>query len=311
MNRIVPPFDQAVPEDGYAWWYLDAVSDDGQYGITLIAFIGSVFSPYYAWARSRGRGDPMAHCAINVALYGPGGRWSMTERGHPAVELQRDWMRVGPSRLHWDGQALEISLREWAVPIPRRVTGKVRLVPEVIHADPIELHPNGRHHWTPISPAARVEVAFEDPALRWSGSGYFDHNAGSEPLERGFDNWFWARATTRQGPVVLYETQLHDNARHSLTLHFHPDGSLRELPTPRPAELPPSRWGITRPTRSDDGRARLEATWEDTPFYARSLVTSRLLGETVKAVHESLSLKRFSKPWVQLMLPFRMPRRSS
>ena len=43
-------FDAPVPHGGYAWWYVDALSDDGRHGITIIAFIGSVFSPYYAWA---------------------------------------------------------------------------------------------------------------------------------------------------------------------------------------------------------------------------------------------------------------------
>ena len=42
-----------VRPGGYAWWYVDALSDDGQHGLTIIAFIGSVFSPYYAWARAR------------------------------------------------------------------------------------------------------------------------------------------------------------------------------------------------------------------------------------------------------------------
>ena len=32
------------------------MSDDGQHGLTIIAFLGSVFSPYYAWS---GRGDPI------------------------------------------------------------------------------------------------------------------------------------------------------------------------------------------------------------------------------------------------------------
>jgi carotenoid 1,2-hydratase len=30
----------------------------------------------------------------------------------------------------------------------------------------------------------------------------------------------------------------------------------------------------------------------------------------VVAMHESLSLDRFMRPWVQAMLPFRMPRRA-
>ena len=95
---LAPAFDIPVAPGGYAWWYLDALSDDGRHGITVIAFIGSVFSPYYARARRRAGSagaDPLNHCAVNVALYnrGAGGarggqRWAMTERGHGQV--QRD-----------------------------------------------------------------------------------------------------------------------------------------------------------------------------------------------------------------------------
>lgn len=309
MSARFPAFDQAVPQDGYAWWYLDAVSDDGRHGITLIAFIGSVFSPYYFWQRARGRGDPMAHCAVNVAIYGPRGRWCMTERNRGAVSRDADSLAIGPSRLRWDGNALEVELHEWAVPIPRPIRGRVRLHPKVINGEPIELHPNGRHRWTPVSPATRVEVELDRPGLRWAGAGYLDHNAGTEPLERGFDSWFWSRAATRRGPVVLYETRLRSGQQHALTLHFDADGRCHRLPPPQSIELPATRWRIRRPTRSEDGTGRIDATWEDTPFYARSLVTTRLLGEPVKAVHESLALRRFSTPWVQFMLPFRMPRR--
>ena len=95
--------------DGYAWWYVDALSDDGRHGLTLIAFIGSVFSPYYALARRRGRGDPQHHCALNVALYGAGGRgWAMTERGRGSLQPHRlharhraEHARLGRQRAHW------------------------------------------------------------------------------------------------------------------------------------------------------------------------------------------------------------------
>ena len=40
-----PRFDAPVPPGGYAWWYVDALSDDGRHGLTVIAFVGSVFSP--------------------------------------------------------------------------------------------------------------------------------------------------------------------------------------------------------------------------------------------------------------------------
>jgi carotenoid 1,2-hydratase len=48
-----PCFNQVVPHGGYLWWYVDAISDDGIHGITIIAFVGSVFSPYYAWANQK------------------------------------------------------------------------------------------------------------------------------------------------------------------------------------------------------------------------------------------------------------------
>jgi len=306
---MIPAFDQHVEPGGYAWWYLDAISDEGRYGLTLIAFVGSVFSPYYAWARARGRDDPLSHCAINVALYGPGGRWSMTERRRPAVAREPDTLTVGPSRLHWNGDMLEIELSEWAVPIPRRILGRIRVHPLVANGEPVDLDPNRRHRWTPIFPAARVEVRLRHPDLNWTGTGYLDHNAGSEPLENGFDNWFWARAKTSQGPVVLYDTQYINSQRSALALHFDASGTRHSLPPPKPVDLPRTLWGIERPARSDDGDASIEASWEDTPFYARSLLRTRLLGEQVTAVHESLSLRRFSSFWVQLMLPFRMPRR--
>jgi len=306
---VIPPFDQPVERDGYAWWYVDAISDDGHHGLTLIAFLGSVFSPYYAWARSRGRGDPLAHCAINVALYGPGGRWSMTERSAAAVTRRRDALTIGPSTLEWDGTALTAELREWAVPIPRPIRGRIRLHPTVVNAEPIALDPDGLHRWTPIAPAARIEVEFDAPRLGWSGGAYFDHNTGLKPLERCFDNWFWSRASTRRGPVVLYELPRRDGQRNALALHFDAEGRRHELAAPTATRLPRTRWGVERPVRTDDGQVTLLATWEDTPFYARSLLRARLHGESVTAVHESLSLQRFARPWVQSMLPFRMPRR--
>lgn len=52
----------------------------------------------------------------------------------------------------------------------------------------------------------------------------------------------------------------------------------------------------------------MRRTLTDAPFYARSVIGTHLLGEPVTAIHESLSLTRFASPWVQAMLPFRMPR---
>ena len=49
-----PEFDWPVPPGGYCWWYVDATSDCGQFALTVIAFVGSVFSPYYHWVVPQG-----------------------------------------------------------------------------------------------------------------------------------------------------------------------------------------------------------------------------------------------------------------
>jgi hypothetical protein len=67
MRALGPHFDHPVTPGGYAWWYVDALSDDGHHGLTIIAMIGSVFSPYYARQRRRGKADPLNHCGLNVA----------------------------------------------------------------------------------------------------------------------------------------------------------------------------------------------------------------------------------------------------
>jgi carotenoid 1,2-hydratase len=308
-----PSFDAPVPPDGYRWWYVDALSDDGAFGLTVIAFVGSVFSPYYAWARRHGPADPADHCALNVGLYGPrAARWAMTERPRERVERSRDAFVAGPSAVTWDGSALTVRIDEWTVPVPRRVRGWIRLWPHAtLHDTAYALDAHARHRWTPLAPHARVKVELEQPDLRWAGTGYFDSNAGDEPLERGFARWTWSRADLGAGEAaVLYDMDRRDGSRESLALRFDASGEVAPFDPPPPAPLATAAiWRIPRHTRSEPGAApRVLSTFLDTPFYARSLIESRLCGATVRSVHESLDLDRFRSPVVQLLLPVRMPR---
>jgi len=308
-------FARPVPRDGYAWWYVDALSDDGRHGLTVIAFIGSVFSPYYAHARRRGRGDPAHHCALNVVLSGPGGdRWTMTERGRGDLAVRPDGLSIGPSAVSWDGEVFGIRIDETAVPVPRRVRGTVRVRPGMVTPGPFELDAAGRHRWWPISPRCRVEVDLSSPHRSWRGTGYLDTNRGDEPLEDGFVAWDWSRADLGDGPdggaAILYEPVRRDGSRSLIAIRVASDGSVHPFDAPPRADLPAARWWrMRRATRSEPGHPPgVGATLVDAPFYARSVVSMRLLGRPVEAVHESLSLDRFRAPWVQVLLPFRMPR---
>lgn len=272
--------------------------------------MGSVFSPYYRLARHRGRPDPENHCALNVALYGVRGpSWSCTDRGRGALARDADRLAIGRSALTWTGSALEIRIDEVTAPLPTRLRGTVRVVPEAIGPDVFELDAAGRHRWWPIAPCCRVEVVMERPDLRWSGRGYLDMNEGEEPLEDTFAQWHWSRAALRDGTAVLYDVTRRDGRHASLALRFDPSGRVSEEEPPPHATLPKTLFGLSRATRAEAGsRPAVRQTLEDGPFYARSILSTRLFGEDSTAMHESLSLDRLRKPWVQLMLPFRMPR---
>ena len=47
-DKTGPCFDLNIPSNGYGWWYMDGLSDDGTKAVSVIAFIGSVFSPWYS-----------------------------------------------------------------------------------------------------------------------------------------------------------------------------------------------------------------------------------------------------------------------
>ncbi|WP_347402086.1 carotenoid 1,2-hydratase [Ectothiorhodospira lacustris] len=301
-----------VTPGGYLWWYLDAWSDDGCHGITLIAFVGSVFSPYYALARRRGTADPSHHVSINVALYGnTPRRWAMTERGRGDLQRDKDNLVIGPSALEWGPDGLTVHLNEVSAPLPSRIRGTIRLHPEAMATRHYALDQKARHQWRPIAPCARVEVDLQQPGLRWQGHGYMDSNIGTEPLEQGFRYWDWSRAVMPNGDtVVLYEATQRDDRERMLTLRFDPRGGVRDIEPPPRQGLPISGWRVNRATRADDGRAAVRQTLTDTPFYVRSLLDTRIGGEPGLAFHESLSLERFETAVVQLMLPFRMPRRA-
>lgn len=285
------------------------MSEDGACGITVIAFIGSVFSPYYARARRNGNTEPLNHCAINVALYTPnGGRWSMTERKAANVHVAPTTLSVGPSSLRWTGEHLEVLIDEICMPLPRRIRGCIRLHPASMHEQRFQLDVAGRHEWAPIAPCARIEVQLDDPALKWSGLGYLDSNSGTAPLEDGFDHWSWSRSESSQRTLVFYDVYGRDARPDPLALSFTGE-SIEEIEPPARRPLPTTAWGIRRETRADDvGQAHVLKTLENAPFYSRSLLSSQVHGVRSRVIHETVDLMRFRRRWVQGLLPFRMPR---
>ena len=307
-------FDAPVPSDGYHWWYIDAFSEDGRAGLTMIAFVGSVFSPYYARARQRGPADPEHFCSLNVILYGPDRkRWALTERGRGELQRSKDLFQVGPSRMALQGSRLVIDVDEWCVPMPTRLRGQITVALRTPGERCFALDDAGQHRWWPVSPVAHVSVAMNAPDLVWQGQGYVDCNAGQVPLEQTFHGWHWLRAASAQGGEIHYDTEPRDGPGRSITVAHDANGRFtqaQEQPALAQSSVASTPiWRIRRSVRADSGFSRA-STLEDTPFYARSKVARDARGRTEFAMHESLDLDRFRRAWVRTLLPFRMPRRA-
>lgn len=301
-------FDRDVPAGGYAWWYIDAVSDDGRDAIVLIAFVGSVFSPYYAWKKWR---EPEDHCALNVGVYGSKRCWAMTERRRTDVSRSPDAFEIGRSSVRQIGNTLEVDINERTAPFASALRGHVTVTLPHSNDRTFALDAGKTHFWRPICPSAKVEVSLSSPGLSWSGRGYVDTNYGDGPLERAFDYWDWSRTPLHDGGArIRYVADGADGQRTSLALAFDSDGTVSETPADSDVDLPvTSIWRVPRRTGAGKGApAQVLQTLEDTPFYSRSLLKSRSDDEGL-TVHESLSGVRLRKGIVKAMLPFRMPRR--
>jgi carotenoid 1,2-hydratase len=301
-----PHFDVKVPQNGYRWWYVDAQSDDGQNGLTIIGFIGSVFSPYYRRACRRGMAAPDNHCAINIALYGTKRRWAMTERGVKHMSRNAQQFTVGPSSMTCDGNGMTITIDETCMPLPFALRGSVRLTSDIFYDAPVALDDQSKHYWQAVTPHARVVVEIQKPKLKWSGFAYHDMNWGEEPLEAKFKNWTWLRANTQNGTQVLYEVERNDGSQLSFGRCFQ-NGIVTERNVPTRHKLHSGLWGMRREVNSES-TPQLLTPLEDAPFYTRNHIAMTLDGKPCEAYHESLSLTRFANPIVQSMLPFRMPR---
>ncbi|MEM7177819.1 MAG: carotenoid 1,2-hydratase [Pseudomonadota bacterium] len=272
-----------------------------------MGFIGSVFSPWYRWY---GRKSPHDHVCINVALYGPGGRFTMTERSRGALRQSRHRFQVGPSSMEWRDGMLVIDVDEISNPLISRVKGQIRLHPRGVTGIEMPLKPDGTHVWRPFAPTARIEVDLNRSHWQWSGHGYFDANFGTRALEDDFSYWTWGRYPVADGAVAFYDAERRDGSALATAVHFDPGGTATIVEQPPPkTRFARNYWLVRRETRADPGYRPQEVTpMLHAPFYARAAVRTQIDTHETVGVHEALDLDRFASRLLKPMLAVRVPR---
>ncbi|MEM8753171.1 MAG: carotenoid 1,2-hydratase [Pseudomonadota bacterium] len=247
---------------------------------------------------------------MNVATYGPGGRWAMTDRSEDALKLTPDAFEVGPSAMRWTREGLEIDIDEMTTPHLRRLRGRVVVTPEAVTEVEMPLTPDGRHVWRPFAPVSRIRVELDRKGWTWEGSGYFDANFGLAALEADFSYWTWGRFPTAAGATCFYDADRRDGGTLATAVAFDGGGRARIVEAPPKTRFARSLWAVRRETRADPGyRPRQTQAMLDAPFYCRSTVRTKIDGVEATGVHEALDLDRFASNWLMPMLAVRVPRR--
>lgn len=319
MDGSVPPFDAlarscAGARGGYAWWYIEAHDQaEGRYGLTLIVFAGSVFSPHYAQRLHQGQADcGLDHPAVHFALY-------EREPGKPALSRQRVWVmneyprdafvadareiRVGSTVLRYRPDGLDVEIDEDSTLFFGKPGERVRVrlrIDTALHIGntvaPFALGGNAAgesHYWQPIAPAATAEVELSCGALqlRFTGHAYCDRNCGSGRLEDTFRRWSWAHGVTQsQNPaaLVLYQAERWDGGVLALAVRYPAQPCAASDGGARIFRDDASGWGGSAGGRMDYLWLRVPPRFvlgayhadriakgrlEDAPFYARYAAT--------------------------------------
>ena len=306
-----PNFNLDVPPNGYAWWYIDGVDPKSGQAVSIIAFIGSVFSPWYKWS---GRKQPQNNVCLNIATYGKKSRFTMTDRGRSALIQEPHKLTIGPSSLTWDQSKKEliININEVSsLPLVSKLKGTITLKPSGITNVELPLTKEGTHIWRPFAPTADIEVNLNKTEWQWKGHGYFDANFGTRALEQDFDYWTWGRFPVGTGTSCFYDLELRNKEKYQFEYHFESDGIAKDITNaPKNIKFSKSLWGIKRQTRCDSrSKPKQVKSLLDAPFYSRATVSTSIKGKSTIGVFEALDLKRFRNPLLMFMLAVRVPRR--
>ncbi len=312
MRLVLDPAEEAAhgtwlreTPGAYEWWYFDAVSDDQEWALCCIWFLGSPFSPYYRQVSRGLPADPYAHNALFFALYRRGHLHAYHFTRFPVSQVKAAEMQDAetvPLCLHFGPNTLTMPTPgRWRLEIAdqnangRTLTAALEFAGPALIAGVAEGSPTGGDHsWLPALPFCRVSGTLtlreeHNPGaetLTFGGTGYHDHNWGRLPFDAAVRDWFWARAALPgERSVVLYHVRPRHGApvSHLLLfesghLLFHDAGAQVRLDKPALNGFGtryPSRLTAAAPDFSV--RFQFGSRLDSSPFYVRALCDAEVV----------------------------------
>jgi carotenoid 1,2-hydratase len=319
-----PPLVLPQRPGAYAWWYFDALGDDGETAIVAIFLVGSVFSPHYAARLARGESPaPTDHVAVNLAIYRRGARpwWVFSEYDGRRLQASPRGIQVASSwfQRRADGSFL-LRIDDRRVGTRRATVGEIRVSPVRAAGalTPGEVDLAGRaHRWRCVVPHARVRATFTSPALHFEGNGYHDVNTGDEPPARALTRWSWGRAHYGDRTRVFFDAEARDGQRRHLTFDTR-SGRASAWLQPRALRPHLGCWLLPMPDGFHAGEGdrgeRLALgdarPIERAPFYQRFVAPFPRPdgGAAVLGIGEHVDFERLAHPVVGRMIRMRLAR---
>ncbi len=323
-----------LDENGaYEWWYIDALSPNGEWGVVVIVFRGMPMSPDYLAAQSRGT-NPSDHCGYTVSIYHHGKRIYFAFRGINEPDLSNANINIDLNDIgHFNANSIEVNT---SIPSLRRsatikITTSQAAGPSQSEAPsqaagPSQSEAPSGHGWSltaPRTPCAVRLVIREDGVDRadaeWEGVAYRDHNWGQRAMQADFHHWYWGRVHGANRTIV-YLAAPSDASTNAWAGEVDVTGKITPWTNVvvAPSHHRPTMLGLWAPktvkvTGTDaEGRAVTvisthDEVVEDGPFYQRYLSRWNVNGADLGVgTSEYMNVARYKRAWIRpfLRLPW-------
>ena len=306
MRLVLDPAEEAAHGEwlrqtpgAYEWWYFDALSDDGDWAMACIWFLGNPFSPYYRAAALRQPANPFDQNAMFFALYHHGRLHAYHFTRFSPLDIAAS--EALPLCLHFGPNCLIQTHKScWNLDLAdenangRRLAATLRFAsPPLIAGEQKETLLDSEHSWLPAAPFCRVSAAItlgepHNPGaekINFTGTGYHDHNWGRLPFDAAIRDWYWARAALpAERSVILYHVQPHRGRAVSHLLLFE-HGRLARHDAEARVHLSRPVWNgfgtrygsrLTASGAGVNAVFRFGARLDSAPFYVRALCAAEV-----------------------------------
>ena len=210
--------DKPIP-GSYEWWYFDGISGNG-YSFVIIFYEGNPFSKRYIQSLNTGSGWSAKHFpALSISVYkedkpvfysfeevlpemasfssdSPNGKIGLNSfKGR--MENKSIYYRLKVDQQLSNGDSIEGELNF-----------KSEIIPEQMNRISTSKD-TSNHSWNLVQPKCSVDGNFNISGYKTinipiSGTGYHDHNFGSEPMKNSFDEWYWGRFHFDDATLIYY-----------------------------------------------------------------------------------------------------------